>query len=156
MNDLKIYQNEEFGAVRTLTIEGDPWFVGKDVADILGYSNNRKAIADHVDEEDKGVTKCDTLGGVQDLVVINESGVFSMTPALKGPNSIWTLGGDQQMHGGTKRYHIRRSGTIPRRHVFSSTPGSFPEKRSYYFPPHRKSVSRPRSGGPAPKGCNFK
>ena len=48
--------------------------MGKDVAQALGYSNPRKALADHVDEEDKGVTKCDTLGGVQEMTIINESG----------------------------------------------------------------------------------
>lgn len=85
MNELKIFQNEEFGTVRTLTIGGAPYFVGKDVADILGYSNSRKAIADHVDEEDKGVMKCDTLGGVQDLVVINESGLYSLILSSKLP-----------------------------------------------------------------------
>ena len=53
MSELKVFQNEEFGAVRTMTINGEPYFVGKDVADILGYSNSRKALIDHVDEEDK-------------------------------------------------------------------------------------------------------
>lgn len=61
MSDLQIFNNEEFGQVRTLVIDGEPWFVGKDVAEILGYSNTRKALADHVDEEDKGVTKCDVV-----------------------------------------------------------------------------------------------
>ena len=50
MSELKVFQNEEFGAVRTMTINGEPYFVGKDVADILGYSNSRKALIDHVDE----------------------------------------------------------------------------------------------------------
>lgn len=68
-------------------LDGDPWFVGKDVAEILGYSNTRKALADHVDEEDKGVTKCDTLGGVQDLTVINESGLYSLILSSKMPNA---------------------------------------------------------------------
>lgn len=54
MNEVQIFNNEEFGQVRTLVINGEPWFVGKDVAEILGYSNTRKALADHVDEEDKG------------------------------------------------------------------------------------------------------
>lgn len=85
MNELKVFQNEEFGSVRTLTIEGDPWFVGKDVAVILGYSNSRDALAKHVDDEDKGVAKCDTLGGVQDLVVINESGLYSLIFSSKLP-----------------------------------------------------------------------
>ena len=65
----------------------EPWFVGKDVAEILGYSNTRKALADHVDEEDKGVTKCDTLGGVQDLTVINESGLYGLILSSKMPNA---------------------------------------------------------------------
>ena len=70
-NKIEIFRNEEFGTVRTLTIDGEPYFVGKDVAEILGYSNSRKAIADHVDPEDKGVTKCDTLGGTQELTESN-------------------------------------------------------------------------------------
>lgn len=78
MNELKIFQSEEFGKIRTVTIDGEPYFVGKDVTEALGYSNSRKAIADHVAEEDKGVTKCDTLGGKQDLVVINESGLYAL------------------------------------------------------------------------------
>lgn len=61
MNELTVFNNEEFGEVRTITIDGEPWFVGKDVAEVLGYSNPRKAMIDHVDTEDKGVTKCDTL-----------------------------------------------------------------------------------------------
>ena len=87
MNEVQIFNNEEFGQVRTLVINGEPWFVGKDVAEILGYSNTRKALADHVDEEDKEVTKCDTLGGVQDLTVINESGLYSLILSSKMPNA---------------------------------------------------------------------
>lgn len=54
---LQIFENAEFGQVRTVTIDNEPWFVGKDVATALGYSNSRKALADHVQEDDKGVTK---------------------------------------------------------------------------------------------------
>ena len=64
-NKLQVFKNEEFGEIRTLEIDGEPYFVGKDVASVLGYSNPRKALIDHVDEEDKGVTNCDTLGGKQ-------------------------------------------------------------------------------------------
>ena len=78
MNNLHIFSNEEFGNIRTLEVNGEPYFVGKDVAEILGYSNPRKAIIDHIDEEDKGVTKCDTPGGLQDLTIINESGLYSL------------------------------------------------------------------------------
>lgn len=87
MNELQIFENAEFGSVRTLMINDAPYFVGKDVADILGYTNPRKAISDHVDEEDKGVTKCDTLGGIQDLTVINESGLYSLILSSKMPNA---------------------------------------------------------------------
>ena len=83
MNELQTFSNAEFGSVRVVEIKNEPWFVGKDVADILGYSNSRKAISDHVDEEDKGVTKCDTLGGIQDLVIINESGLYSLVLSSK-------------------------------------------------------------------------
>lgn len=78
MNELQIFNNEEFGKIRTVTIDNEPWFVGKDVATALGYSNSRKALADHVQEDDKGVTKCDTLGGKQDLTTINESGLYAL------------------------------------------------------------------------------
>jgi prophage antirepressor-like protein len=87
VNELQIFENAEFGKVRTVVIDGEPWLVGKDVADILGYSNTRKAIADHVDDEDKGVTKCDTLGGRQDLTVINESGFYSLVMGSKLPTA---------------------------------------------------------------------
>ena len=84
-NAIQIYENEELGKVRTILIDGEPYFVGKDVAEILGYKNPRKAIGDHIDEEDKGVTKCDTLGGEQELTVINESGLYSLILSSKLP-----------------------------------------------------------------------
>lgn len=87
MNELKIFENPEFGKVRTMEINGEPYFVGKDVTDILEYSNPRKAIIDHVDDEDKGVTKCDTLGGTQEMTVINESGLYSLILSSKLPKA---------------------------------------------------------------------
>ncbi len=57
MNDLKIFNSEEFGEIRAVSIDGEPWFVGKDVAIALGYSNPRDAINKHVDDEDKGGSK---------------------------------------------------------------------------------------------------
>ena len=84
-NELQIFENAEFGKVRTVVVKDEPYFVGKDVAEILGYTNPRKAISDHVDEEDKGVTKCDTLGGVQELTIINESGLYSLILSSKLP-----------------------------------------------------------------------
>nr|DAW29167.1 MAG TPA: repressor domain protein [Caudoviricetes sp.] len=87
MSELQIFKNAEFGSIRTLTINGEPYFVGRDVAEILGYSNSRKALADHVDEEDKGVTKCDTLGGTQEMTVINEGGLYSLILGSKLPTA---------------------------------------------------------------------
>lgn len=78
MNELKVFENEEFGKIRTIMIENEPWFVAKDVAVVLGYKNGRDALAKHVDNEDRGVAKCDTLGGTQDLTTINESGVYAL------------------------------------------------------------------------------
>lgn len=87
MNHLETFTNKEFGTVRTLEINNEPYFIGKDVAIILGYTNPRKAIIDHIDEEDKGVTKCDTPGGIQELTVINESGLYSLVFSSKLPTA---------------------------------------------------------------------
>ena len=78
MQELQIFKNEEFGEIRTSTIDNEPWFVGKDVAKALGYTNERDALSKHVEEEDKGVAKCDTPGGKQDMTVINESGLYAL------------------------------------------------------------------------------
>lgn len=78
MNGIQIFNNKELGSVRVTEIDGEAWFVGKDVAVILGYSNPNDAILKHVDPEDKGVAKHDTPGGAQDLAVINESGLYSL------------------------------------------------------------------------------
>lgn len=86
MNNIQIFKYEN-NDVRTVELNGEPWFVGKDVAAVLEYSNPRKALADHVDQEDKGVTKCDTLGGVQELTIINESGLYSLILSSKLPTA---------------------------------------------------------------------
>ena len=77
MQDLQIFNFEEL-PVRTLTVNEEPFFVGKDVAEILGYSNTRDALYRHVDGEDKDVVKLDTLGGKQSQTIINESGLYSL------------------------------------------------------------------------------
>lgn len=87
MSNLEIFKNEEFGEIRMMMIDAEPWFVGRDVALVLGYSNPRDAISKHVDVEDKGVAKCDTLGGSQDLTVINESGLYSLILSSKLPTA---------------------------------------------------------------------
>lgn len=78
MNELKIFESEEFGKVRIIMVEGEPWFVAKDVATALGYKNTNVAIQDNVDEEDKGVAKVTTRGGKQDAIIINESGLYAL------------------------------------------------------------------------------
>lgn len=83
MRELQLFENKEFGKLRTLEIDNEVYFVAKDVAAILGYSNPRDAVIKHVDHEDKGVAKCDTLGGIQDLTVINESGLYSLILSSK-------------------------------------------------------------------------
>ena len=64
--------------IRTLIVNGNPWFVAKDVCDVLEYANSRKALADHLDDDEKGVTDCDTPGGKQQMAVINESGLYTL------------------------------------------------------------------------------
>src|SRR5699024_5271163 len=78
VNELQIFNNEEFGKIRTVTINNEPWFVSKDVATALGYSNSRDAISKHVFDDDKGVAKCDTPSGRQEMSVINESGLYAL------------------------------------------------------------------------------
>ena len=78
MNEMKIFDNEEFGQVRTVTIGGEPWFVGKDVAVALGYSNHRDALCKHVDREDKGESRIATPSGEQAMTIINESGLYAL------------------------------------------------------------------------------
>lgn len=78
MTDILTFNNPEFGSIRTIEQNGDPWFVGKDVAEALGYSNPQKAIRDHVDDLDKGVNEMDTPGGKQQMPIINESGLYSL------------------------------------------------------------------------------
>lgn len=87
MNELQIFQNDEFGSVRTLMIENEPWFVGKDVATALGYADPRATISKKVDTEDRGVAKMETPSGAQDTTIINESGLYSLILSSKLPNA---------------------------------------------------------------------
>ncbi len=86
-HEIQLFHNDEFGEVRTVIIDGEPWFVGKDVAIILGYTNPLKAIRDHVYEEDKGVNEMFTPGEKQRITVINESGVYSLILSSTMPNA---------------------------------------------------------------------
>lgn len=85
--EIQVFSNAELGEVRTTVIDGEVMFVGKDVAKILGYKNTNAAIKKYIDNEDKGVAKCDTLGGMQELVIINESGLYSLLFSSKMPNA---------------------------------------------------------------------
>ena len=88
MNELMVFNNAEFGNVRTMEINGEPWFVGKDVASALGYAKPRNAIATHVDEEDKKDAPIrGDLGGTQEMTIINESGVYALIFGSKLPNA---------------------------------------------------------------------
>lgn len=87
MNELKIFKNSEFGEIRTVEICGEPWFVGKDVAEILGYANPSKALSDHVDEEDKLNNESLSSLGQRGGWLINESGLYSLILSSKLPNA---------------------------------------------------------------------
>lgn len=86
MNELQVFSFES-NSVRALERDGQAWFVAKDAAKTLGYKNPRDAISKHVDEEDKEVAKCDTLGGKQDIAIINESGLYSLVLSSKLPSA---------------------------------------------------------------------
>lgn len=86
MEQLQIFKNVEFGEIRTLTINGEPWLVGKDVAVALGYTNPQKAIRDHVDVEDKTLNELFTVNGTQGIL-INESGFYSLVLSSKLPSA---------------------------------------------------------------------
>lgn len=87
MNDLQIFKNEEFGEIRTLEIDNEVWFVGKDVAESLGYAASRNAIAAHVDEDDKVTHRIDASGQSRDMTIINESGLYSLILSSGLPNA---------------------------------------------------------------------
>lgn len=88
MNDLQIFTNPEFGEVRTVELNGEPWLVGKDVAAALGYAKPQNALAKHVDAEDRKVAPIQgTPGGTQDMLIINESGFYSLVLSSKMPKA---------------------------------------------------------------------
>lgn len=86
MSKIEIFNNEEFGSVRTININGIPYFVGKDIATILAYTNPQKAIRDHVDDDDKTVNELFTVNGTKGIL-INESGLYSLILSSKLPNA---------------------------------------------------------------------
>lgn len=97
MNDLKTFENEEFGTIRTITIDDEPWFVGKDVAEVLGYSNTKDAIATHIDTEDRTVIQRSENATFEipnrGMTIINESGLYSLVLSSKLPTAKNLSGG---------------------------------------------------------------
>ena len=87
MIKIKVFENPQFGKIRISVINSEPWFVGKDVAEILGYQRTADAIRTHVDSEDKGVGEIQTPGGTQTMTVINESGLYSLILSSKLPTA---------------------------------------------------------------------
>lgn len=87
MKDIQIFNNEQFGQVRVTTKDNEPWFVGKDIAEVLGYSNTAKAIRDHVDIEDKLSERIVLSGQNREVILINESGLYSLILGSKLPSA---------------------------------------------------------------------
>ena len=87
MNELQIFNSVEFGNIRTVQINNEPWFVAKDITDRLGYSNGRDAVALHVDEEDKANVGISDGSQSRNMTVVNESGLYSLTLSSKLPNA---------------------------------------------------------------------
>lgn len=86
-NAIKIFENEEFGQIRIIEKDGEPWLVGKDVAEILGYTNTPKAIRDHIDDEDKLTERIVLSGQNREAILINESGLYSLVLSSKLPTA---------------------------------------------------------------------
>lgn len=86
MKEIQIFKNEQFGDIRAVEIDGEGWLVGKDVAEILGYSNPQKALRDHVDAEDKTLNESFTVNGTMGIL-INESGLYSLILSSKMPTA---------------------------------------------------------------------
>lgn len=88
MNEITVFSNEIYGNIRTVRINDEPWFVGRDIAEVLGYSNTRDALVRHVDEEDKDdVVIPDAIGREQNTAIINESGLYSLILSSKLENA---------------------------------------------------------------------
>ena len=87
MNEMKLFENPEFGAIRTVEVGGEPWLVGKDVAQALGYSNPRDALDRHVDDEDKAAVGIHDGSQSRNMTIINESGLYSLVLSSKLPTA---------------------------------------------------------------------
>lgn len=87
MKELQLFSNPEFGAVRAIDIDGEPWLVGKDVAQVLGYNDTDQALRKHVDDEDKLTRQIDGSGQGRSMTIINESGLYALALSSKLPGA---------------------------------------------------------------------
>lgn len=87
MSNIEVFRNAEFGEIRTIVIDGEPWFVGKDIAEALGYAKPTDAVRKRVSDEDRGISKMETPSGSQQMTVINESGLYSLILSSKLPSA---------------------------------------------------------------------
>lgn len=87
MNNMQIFNNPEFGEIRTVMVDSEPWFVAKDIAIVLGYKNTNQSVKDNTDNEDRGTSPVVTPSGVQNMVIINESGLYSLIFGSKLENA---------------------------------------------------------------------
>lgn len=87
MNSMQIFNNPEFGEIRTVMVDSEPWFVAKDIAIVLGYKNTNQAVKDNTDNEDRGTSPVATPSGIQNMVIINESGLYSLIFGSKLENA---------------------------------------------------------------------
>lgn len=86
-NKLTVFENPEFGSIRTVEVDGEPWLVGKDVAQVLGYTDTDQALRRRVDDEDKLTRNFDGSGQNRNMTIINESGLFSLVLSSKLPTA---------------------------------------------------------------------
>ena len=96
MNEMKLFENPEFGAIRTVEVGGEPWLVGKDVAQALGYSNPRDALDRHVDDEDKAAVGIHDGSQSRNMTIINESGLYALVLSSKLPGRRSSAGGSRR------------------------------------------------------------
>ena len=104
MNEIQIFQSPEFGIVRTTTISGQPWFVGKDVCEAFGDTNYRRSLGS-IDDSDKGVSQFNTPGGMQSMTIINESGLYSLLFSMQPQKAKGVSQNDQAVEARIKKLH---------------------------------------------------
>ena len=116
MNSIQIFNNPEFGEVRTLEINGEAWFVGKDVAEILGYADPQKAVKAHVDDDDKLTRQIVVSGQNRNVTVISESGLYSLILFSKMPDAFQALDYQRSTSGYSQIWNVCHSATSSANH----------------------------------------